>query len=221
MMDKQKLKHLEQWRVRGIFAQDRCELFEAAAEQILQATGLTRVVYLHDEGGDIRFAGADETFVLQHMTKRYTDLLAAMDTINDETLLIVDDVENIQRYPISMTRHMINHIASQTRYKIIGGASLLERHFYDLYAPFHVLDRRILWASHYWALKAQHREVSVFDGRTVVENKDMAYTARKIKPFVYFDLQPDSDNPLQVEFYGDLRRAPIMPRTQDMEDLKL
>jgi hypothetical protein len=153
------------------------------------------------------------------MSKRYTDLLKAINAITTETLLILDDVETIQRYPISMTRNIINHVASRTRYKIIAGSSLVNKHLYDLYAPFHVLDRRILWASHYWAFKADHREVSVFDGHTVMDNKDMAYTAMKLRPYVYFDLEPQ--NELQTAFYAHMRTAPLVSRVQDMTDLRL
>lgn len=190
-------------------------------EHIIAVADLTRVVYLHTEGGPVRLTDVYAAFYLQRMSKRYTDLLAAIEAITPETLLVVDDVEYIQRYPISMTRNIINHIASQTRYKIIAGRSLLTKHVYDLYAPFHVLDRRILWANHYWAFKARHREVSVFDGRTVVDNKDLAYTAKKIRPFVYFALEPDPGNSLQVEFYEAVRNAPILERVQDLTEMEL
>lgn len=216
-----KLTHLKRWRVSGVFAREREALLAELAVHVVAKAQLSRVVYYHSRDLLPRFAGADAVFQLERMSKRYTDLLEAIATITPETLVIFDDIETVQRYPISMTRNIINHIASLTRYKIIGGSSLVSKHLYDLYAPFHILDRRILWASHYWAFKAEHREVSVFDGRTVIGNKDLAYTAKKLRPFVYFDLEPDPENETQVAFYTALRDAPLVERVQDMGDLEL
>ena len=97
---------------------------------------------------------------------------------------------------------------------------MVTSHMSDLYSEFAVLDKRILHANHYWCFDEDHREVSVFDGRTVVGNKDVDYLAAKLWPFIYFDLEPQND--LQAGLYAAMRAAQHVERAyQDISMLRL
>lgn len=159
-------------------------------------------------------------FALENMsTHRSNDFLKVMACITPMTVLILDDIETIRNYPQSMTRNIINHLAPMAKYKITGGSALVTNEIADLYAEFAVLDKRILHANHYWSFAEDHREVSVFDGRTIEGNKDPGYLARKLKPFIYFDLYPQ--NPIQETLYTAVRESPLLERVQDLSALRL
>ena len=210
---------LNRWRVRGVFTADRARVFDAAAD-LIQAAGLAGAVYLH-----ARTAARPSpwpSWTLEDMsTRRSNKYLAVMDAVTPRTLLVLDDVETIRNYPQSMTRNVINHLAPLTRFKIIAGGALVVNGMDDLYAPFAVLDKRILHANHYWCFAEDHREVSVFDGRTVVDNKAPAYLAAKLRSFILFDLEPEPGNQVQAQLYAALRAAPWLDRVHDIADLRL
>lgn len=213
-MDKMKFE----WRVYGIFSprDERHERIDAVICQMREATGLD-LVPLWMTAKRSRFPGA---FALENMsTHRSTDFLRVMGLITPVTILVLDDIETIRNYPQSMTRNIINHIAPRAKYKISGGNALIVNEIGDLYAPFAALDKRILHNNHYWEFIENHREVSVFDGHTVVANKDPDYLAAKIKPFIWFDLVPD--NAVQEQFYNAVRSAPMRERVQNLAALRL
>jgi hypothetical protein len=152
-------------------------------------------------------------------TRRSNKFLQVAALVTEKTLLIFDDVGAIRNYPQSMTRNIINHIAPLTRYKISAGGALVTKTLADLYAEFAILDKRVLHANHYWCFAEDHREVSVFDGKTVVGNKDVDYLAAKLRPFICFGLQPE--NEVQESLYTAIRNAPDIDRVQDVSDLRL
>lgn len=220
-MDKKQLNSLKRWRVCGVFCNPkmRGDIFADISKNIIETVNILSVVYIYSESCKQKM-NADNVFFLEDMsTKRSNKFLQASYCINKNTLLVVDDIETIRNYPQSMTRNIINYIAPKTRYKIIGGNDLIVSNLYDLYAEFAVLDKRILYANHYWCYKSNHREVSVFDGTTVVNNKDVLYTARKLKPFIYFDLQPNND--IQNQLYNAIREAESPERSQNLLELEL
>ncbi|MBN1361804.1 MAG: hypothetical protein JW993_14505 [Sedimentisphaerales bacterium] len=212
---------IRRWRVRGVFTQDRSRVFEVAEEMIASA-GLAGAVYLHSRSSSRTVPAGWPTWCLEDMsTKRSNRYLAAMNAVTPRTLLVLDDVETIRNYPQSMTRNIINHLAPRTRFKLIAGGTLVVNGLDDLYAPFAVLDKQVLHANHYWCFAEEHREVSVFDGRTVIDNKDPAYLAAKLRPFVLFDLVPDAGNEVQTQLYAALHAAPRLDRVQDLTDLRM
>jgi len=218
MMDK---KPWTEWRVSGIFCPRaaRLELLRQAAADICMAAGLTAVVYLRAK----RAPGTplfQPCFALEDMSTKRTNLfLHVAALLSPRTLLILDDVETIHNYPQSMTRNIINHLAPRTPYKLIAGNALVVSTLADLYAPWAVLDKRILHANHYWCFTEDHREVSVFDGKSIVANKDVTYLAAKLRPFLSFDLEPE--NAVQTELYTAVRAAPNRERVQDITMLRL
>lgn len=192
---------------------------------MITAAGLDGAVYLcsrHVPEPGHRAASPWPTWHLERMsTRRANDYLAVMNALTECTLLILDDSETIRNYPQSMTRNIIVHLAPRTRFKLIAGGALVVNGLDDLYAPFAVLDKQILHANHYWCFAEDHREVSVFDGRAVVDNKDPAYLAAKLRPFVLFDLEPEPGNEVQAQLYAALRAAPWLDRAQDLADLRM
>jgi len=195
------------------------ELIREAVEFVMAAAGLAGVVYLRSKSTK-RPSLYEPAFFLEDMsTNRSNKFLQAASVDTPHTLLIFDDVEAIRNYPQSMTRNIINHIAPLTKYKVVAGGALVTNHLHDLYAQFAVLDKKVLHANHYWCFAEEHKEVSVFDGRTVVANKDVNYLATKLRPFVNFDLQPEND--VQAELYAAMRNAPIVERVQDVSGLRL
>lgn len=207
------------WRVSGIFASEREALIREAVAYIMATAHLDNVVYLHSRQSR-KPAIYEAAFFLEEMsTNRSNKFLRVASVVTPHTLLIFDDVETIRNYPQSMTRNIINHIAPLTRHKLVAGGALVTNQLSDLYAQFAVLDKRILHANHYWCFAEEHKEVSVFDGRTVMANKDVNYLAAKLRPFVYFDLRPS--NEVQAELYTAMRNAPLMERVQDVSGLRL
>lgn len=210
-----------EWRVCGIFAPgaERAGLLREAAAHLMRVADLDNVVYLRAR------SRRDEPlfqpcFRLEDMsTKRTNKFLQVAQLVTPHTLLIFDDMETIRNYPQSMTRNIINHVAPLTGYKISAGSALVTSHMSDLYAEFAVLDKRVLHANHYWCFDEDHREVSVFDGHTVVYNKDIDYLAAKLHPFLYFNLEPE--NEIQARLYTAIRAAPARERVQDMSMLRL
>jgi hypothetical protein len=216
MMDK---KPWTEWRVCGIFAPERRALLQEAAAYLLTTVGLNNIVYLRSKRSKEPALWEPSFFLEEMSTNRSNKFLRAAAAVTPQTLLILDDVETIRNYPQSMTRNIINHIAPLTRYKIIAGNALVVSGLDDLYAPFAVLDKRVLHANHYWCFAEDHREVSVFDGHTVMRNKDVNYLAAKLRPLIYFDLEPETD--VQAELYATLRSAPLVERVQDVSGLRL
>lgn len=210
-----------EWRVCGIFAleTERDELLREAAAYIMRVSDLDNVVYLRARSrrGDPLFKPC---FRLEDMSTRRTNkFLQVAQMVTPRTLLVFDDVETIRNYPQSMTRNIINHLAPMTLYKIIAGGALVVKELADLYAPWAVLDKRILHANHYWCFTEEHREVSVFDGLSIEANKGVDYLAAKLRPFVHFNLEAESD--AQAQLYAALRAAPYMDRVQDISMLRL
>lgn len=209
-----------EFRVSGIFAGDRTKILREAAATVYATAHLENVIYLRSKKSRQEPPLFQPVFNLEDMSSRRSNkFLQVADLVTGRTLLIFDDVETIRNYPQSMTRNIINHIAPLTPYKIVAGSDLVTRSLADLYAEFAVLDKRILHASHYWAFAEDHREVSVFDGRTVKANKDPDYLAAKLKPFIHFDLQPQ--NEVQAQLYAAIQAAPFVDRVQDIADLRL
>jgi len=208
------------WRVHGIFANqsDRRELIEESVSRFLDY-GCKNVVYLRSKTNKLPPLYPQAFYLEDMSTKRSNNFLAVADLVTPSTVLIFDDIETIRNYPQSMTRNIINHLIHLTPYKITGGSALVTNHMYDLYSQFAVLDKLILYASHYWCYKDDHREVSVFDGCTVFRNKDHWYTAKKLIPFIYFDLEPQ--NRVQDYLYNALRVAPYQERVQNLSKLRL
>ncbi|MBN1954834.1 MAG: hypothetical protein JW900_07265 [Anaerolineae bacterium] len=207
--------------MRSVFTQDRARVF-AEAERMISAAGLDGAVYLHSRSSSRMAPAHWPSWHLESMsTKRSNKYLAVIDALTPRTLLVLDDVETIRNYPQSMTRNIIVHLAPRTRFKLIAGGALVVNGLDDLYAPFAVLDKQILHANHYWCFSEDHREVSVFDGCTVVDNKDPAYLAAKLRPFILFDLEPDPGNEVQAQLYAALRAAPWLDRVQDLSDLRM
>lgn len=207
-----------EWRVCGIFAPEgeRQDVVNTAIAEILHTENLEQVVWLASK----RAGRGISTLYLEDMsTKRGNVLMQAIKLINPHTLLVFDDIETIRKYPQSMTRNIINHLAPLTPYKIIAGGALVVKELADLYAPWAVLDKRILHANHYWCFAEDHREVSVFDSKSIVANKDMDYLAAKLRPFVYFNLE--SENDVQAPLYDALRAAPYHERIHDITMLRL
>ncbi len=214
------LKTLSEWRVSGVFTnQDRNDLIQETAADIQSVVELDNVVYLHSKQTSNTPLVRSGFFLEDMSTKRSSNYLQVATLVTDRTLLIIDDVETIRYYPQSMTRNIINHIAPLTRYKITAGGALVTKKLDDLYAQFAVLDKRILYANHYWSFIEAHREVSVFDGQTIMENKNVEYLAAKLKPYIYFDLDPE--NEVQAALYTAIRAAPFLDRRQDISDLRL
>jgi len=208
-----------EWCVCGMFAPDRGDVLREAAAALLAIADLQNIVYLRSKRtrGPALF---EPCFYLEEMSTRRTNkFLQVAALITPRTLLILDDAETIRNYPQSMTRNIINHIAPLARYKIIAGSALVVKELADLYAPWAVLDKRILHANHYWCFAEEHREVSVFDGKSIVANKDVDYLAAKLRPFVYFNLAPEND--IQSDLYAALRAAPYLNRVQDVSILRL
>jgi len=211
---------LLQWRVAGVFSLDRRPILQDLAARMMATAGLEGIVYLHSRrSGTEPWPGVPSWHLEDMSTNRSLKFLEVAAAVTPRTLLILDDVETIRNYPQSMTRNIINHVAPRTRFKLTGGAALVTAHLHDLYAEFAVLDKRILHATHYWAFAEDHREVSVFDGRTVLPNKDPGYLAAKLRPFVHLDLQPA--NELQTRLYSALDAAPLQERVHDVDDLRL
>lgn len=214
-----KRMHWIDWRVCGVFAAKRNDILRLTAKQMSFAVGIDNIVYLCSK----KRKGAtpySPVFYLENMsTKRSNEFLQVASFITKRTLLILDDIETIRNYPQSMTRNIINHLAPLTRYKIIAGQHLVTKLLADLYAPFAVLDKRVLHANHYWCFAEDHREVSVFDGKTIIGNKDTGYLAAKLKPFIYLDSKPETD--LQAELYAAIQAAPFVERVQDISGLRL
>jgi hypothetical protein len=208
-----------EWRVAGIFATERDVLLQAAASHMMAVFGLDGVVYLRSKRNKATPPYEPAFFLEDMSTNRSNKFLAVASLLTPSTLLVFDDVETIRNYPQSMTRNIINHLAPRTRYKIIAGSALVTNELADLYAQFAVLDKQVLHANHYWCFAEEHREVSVFDGRSVVSNKDVDYLAAKLRPFIHFDLEPEND--VQVALYAAIRSAPLLERVQDLSDLRL
>jgi len=204
----------------GIFTADRSDVIREAVDHWMHVTRLDNVVYLCSKKRREQPALYELRFYLEDMsTKRSNRFLQVASLITPRTVVIFDDVETIRRYPQSMTRNIINHIAPLTRYKISAGGALIINNLYDLYAEFAILDKRILHANHYWCFKDAHREISVFDGKTVMDNKDAEYLAAKLSPFVRFDLEPENET--QAELYAAMRTTPALERVQDISMLRL
>lgn len=208
-----------EWRVCGVFAPDRGDVLREAAAALLATANLQNVVYLRSKRtrGPALF---EPCFALEDMSTNRSNLfLRVAAVVTPRTLLILDDAETIRNYPQSMTRNIINHIAPRTPHKIIAGSALVVKEMADLYAPWAVLDKRILYANHYWCFAEDHREVSVFDGKSIKPNKDVDYLAAKLRPFVYFNLEAEND--VQASLYATLRVAPYLDRVQDVSMLRL
>lgn len=207
------------WRVSGIFAAERRGLILEAAAHLTRVAGLDGVVYLYAKAAK-RPSLFESAFYLEEMsTNRSNKFLRVASIVTPRTLLIFDDVETIRNYPQSMTRNIINHIAPLTRFKLVAGGALVTNELADLYAQFAVLDKRVLHANHYWCFAEDHREVSVFGDGAIVGNKDVNYLAAKLRPFIYFDLEPEND--AQAALYTAVREAPYLDRVHDVEDLRL
>lgn len=207
-----------EWRVCGIFAPEgeRQDVVNTAVVEILHTENLEQVVWLASK----RAGRGIPTLYLEDMsTKRGNALMQAIKLINPRTLLVLDDIETIRKYPQSMTRNIINHLAPRTPYKIIAGGALVVKELADLYAPWAVLDKRILHANHYWCFAEDHREVSVFDSKSIVDNKNVFYLAKKLRPFIHFNLTAESD--IQAPLYAALSAAPYLSRAQDISMLRL
>jgi len=205
-----------EWRVCGIFAPqpERNEALRAAVRALKPES----VVYLRSK----RVNGSvlcEPSFFLEDMsTHRTNRFLKVAALLTPHTLLILDDAETIRNYPQSMTRNIINHLAPRTPHKIIAGSALVVKEMADLYAPWAVLDKRIIHANHYWCFAEDHREVSVFDGKSIKPNKDVDYLAAKLRPFLYFNLEAEND--VQAALYTALRAAPYLDRVQDVSMLR-
>jgi hypothetical protein len=213
MMDK---NPFDLWRVFGVFSLDRRERIDQIVDRWRELTGLDLVPLRLSS----KHSHRPGEFALENMSaNRSNDFLKVMQAITPKTVLILDDIEVIRNYPQSMTRNILNHITPRARYKIIGGNALVMNEIGDLYAPFACLDKRILHNNHYWAFVEDHREVSIFDGHSVVGNKDPDYLAAKISPFIYFDLEPV--NTVQELLYRAVRAALVRERVQDLSPLRL
>ena len=209
------------WRVCGIFAPDdeRETAIREAVAYWMDAAGVDNVLYLHSKARKRAPLYAPSFFLEEMSTRRTNKFLHAASYITPRTVVVFDDVETIRNYPQSMTRNIINHIAPLARFKISAGNTLVTRTLADLYSQFAILDKRVLHANHYWCFAEEHREVSVFDGQTIKDNKDPVYLAEKLRPFLRFNLEPE--NEAQTALYAALRAAPIRERVQDVSMLRL
>lgn len=206
------------YRVSAVFSL-RPDDLQIQAEHVCRQAGLSYVVCLHARAERPPIPCVASWFLENMSANRSMDFLQAMHAITPKTLLVLYGIEVAHNYAQSMTRNLINHIASRTRFKIIAGRALVIDGLDDLYAQFAMLDKRILHANHYWCFAEDHREVSVFDGETVLSNKDIPYLAAKLRPFVHLDLEPATE--LQAELYRAIHAAPILARAHDITDLRL
>lgn len=209
----------EKWRVSAIYMPDkqRGDVLRTAVAHMVGKFNLSRVVYLHQSHG-LEFGVETKSFVLRQLSsKRGVQIVEAASLLCHDSLLVLDDAQTIRRYPQSMTRNIIYHLIHRTPYKIIAGSEMVVGELSDLYSPYVVLDKRIIASNHYWAFAEDHREVSVFDGDTIVGNKDPVYLAEKLKPFTLFDLIPD--NPVQESLYQAMIDIEPRQRLDSLEDL--
>jgi hypothetical protein len=204
-------------KVRGIYTKNRDYDIQDYAEKLIKKANLDKVIYLcgRKRINDVSVSLPHmKIFGLENMSvNRSIDAVLVSDLIDSNTLLILDDVEIIRNYPQSMTRNIINFISPKTDYKIISGNQLIVDSMNDLYAPFAVLSKKILYANHYWCFIEDHKEVSVFGDGKIYGNKDIEYTAMKIKPFIDFDFEPSN------ELYKALYKVNPVPRAHNISSL--
>lgn len=214
-------KPWETYKVAAIYLPKsaRADYLQAAVGHMVQRGDLRRVVYLH-QSKPASFGVETACFALRNLSsKKGVQIVEAARLLRPDSLLVIDDVETIRNYPQSMTRNIIYHLIHRTAHKLIAGSDMVINGLDDLYSPYVVLDKKIIAANHYWAFAEEHRELSVFDGRSVVANKDPLYLAEKLTPFTLFDLEPSRAE--QENLYHAMREitAP-RPRLDNLEMLR-
>lgn len=206
---------LNNLKCRGIFSKNKRKLIEENAFDIIKKTNIENVVIIcNKKNKEIPFISLQQkVFSYEDMGDKGTGTSSLLGQINNKTLIIFDDVLTARNYPTTITRNIVNFVCPYTKYKIIADDKLIVKNVVDLFAPFYFLSKKILFENHYWCYLEDHNEVSVFNDKIIVFNKDYNYLAEKIKPFIIFDLPAEND------FYKAVAKAEIKTRLTNIDDL--
>lgn len=206
---------LDNLKCRGIFSENKRQLIEENAADIMKRTRIDDVIIIcNKKNKNVPLVSLQQKVLFyEDMGDKGTGTSSLLGRVNDTTLIIFDDVLTARNYPTTIVRNIVNFICNYTPYKIIADNKLIVKTVVDLFAPFYFLSKKILFENHYWCFLEDHNEVSIFDGETIEFNKDFNYLAKKIKPFIDFELTEKN------EFYDAVRNAKVQKRLINIDEL--
>lgn len=110
---------------------------------------------------------------------------------NRKTMLVFDESSYIKSHRASQTK------ASQKLRQACGGraylanGSLISESLIDLYAPFAVLDKKIIGSENWWAFRNRYCQMGGYQNKQIMGYTNVEFLQKRLKPYILYRLKED------------------------------